>query len=197
MLHIEQVESRRLLSATLNGRELEIVGTAGDDVVTVWVNKAATRVIVQDNGVESSFRASRVRALEIDTFAGNDLITLGENLFLGGDIDAGAGNDTVFGGSGNDDIDGGDGDDVLYGNAGNDEIDGDAGNDALYGGLGNDDLEGGTGTDRLLGGSGRDTLEGGQGVDQLVGGSGSDAFDLDDDASELVDFVTGVDRRTT
>lgn len=177
MLHIEGVESRRLFSVVLDGRELEITGTESADVINVWLNRFGTRVITSINGEESSVPARRVRSIEIDALGGDDVVTVWETLTADTDIDAGAGNDIVHGGSGNDDIDGGPGNDTLYGHAGRDE------------------LEGGEGSDRILGASGRDTLEGGPGQDVLIGGSGGDAFDERDSASEIVDFVPGVDRR--
>lgn len=56
----------------------------------------------------------------------------------GDSINAGGGNDTVYGLAGHDVIDGGAGDDALYGDAGNDLITGGLGADKLYGGAGND-----------------------------------------------------------
>ena len=48
-------------------------------------------------------------------------------------------------------IDAGDGDDTIFGNAANDEIDGGAGNDTLIGGSGDDNLRGGIGNETLDG----------------------------------------------
>src|SRR5690606_11391264 len=62
-------------------------------------------------------------------------------------IDAGEGNDTVYGMGGDDTILGGDGDDQIYGGDGNDTISGDAGADLIYGGLGDDSLAGNDGND--------------------------------------------------
>jgi Ca2+-binding RTX toxin-like protein len=73
-------------------------------------------------------------------------------------VNAGAGDDVVFGGAGNDKIDAGSGDDVVYGGAGNDVLGGGEGNDILIGGEGNDQLDGGVGNDVLSGGSGSDTF---------------------------------------
>lgn len=116
-------------------------------------------------------------------------------------IDAGGGNDTVYGGYGTDTLRGGDGDDLIRGSgvpagpgaggevmalqdqadrieggAGNDILFGDGGNDTLLGGVGNDLLVGGAGDDRLQGGEGMDTLRGGIGADRLSGGAGADHF---------------------
>ncbi len=110
-------------------------------------------------------------------------------------VNAGAGDDTVEGGTGIDFVYGGDGDDtidgkygtnVLFGDAGSDRIyDGDAGswldggdgNDALYGGNGENVLIGGAGNDMLCDGDDAGWLEGGDGDDVLYGGGGADTLD--------------------
>jgi Ca2+-binding RTX toxin-like protein len=82
-------------------------------------------------------------------------------------IDAGDGDDLVYGGSGND---------TIWGGAGDDRIFAGGGNDLVYGGPGNDLLDGGAGNDTLWGGDGNNHLIGGLGVDNLIGGSGQDVF---------------------
>jgi serralysin len=67
-------------------------------------------------------------------------------------------------------INAGGGDDSLYGGDGSDRLSGEDGNDHLYG----DD-----GSDRLSGGAGSDVLNGGAGSDKLYGGAGSDVFVFD------------------
>lgn len=73
-------------------------------------------------------------------------------------VDAGAGDDTVYGGYGNDVLIGGLDNDTLYGNSGIDSLYGGAGDDKLYGENGNDFLQGGAGTNTIDGGAGTDTL---------------------------------------
>lgn len=73
-------------------------------------------------------------------------------------VDAGAGNDTVYGGYANDTLIGGTGDETLYGNSGNDTLVGGDGDDKLYGGSGDDLLMGGAGSNVIDGGSGVDTV---------------------------------------
>ena len=78
------------------------------------------------------------------------------------------GDDTLFGGDGND---------VIAGNGGDDYIDGGADNDKLWGddwGLegadhGKDSLLGGAGDDQIIGGGNDDVLYGGDGQDILIG----------------------------
>lgn len=76
------------------------------------------------------------------------------------------GNDTLYGGAGNDTWIGNGGNDVIYGGADNDSIQGNAGNDILFGDAG---------ADTLLGNEGNDTIEGlGAGTDYIDGGTGWD-----------------------
>ncbi|MEX1108767.1 MAG: calcium-binding protein, partial [Dongiaceae bacterium] len=65
---------------------------------------------------------------------------------------------------------GGKGDDTLFGGDGN---------DFLFGGKGKDTLVGGDGNDKLFGGKGNDFLDGGAGSDYLFGDKGNDTFNFD------------------
>ena len=88
----------------------------------------------------------------------------------------GQGNDSLYGGAGDDVIDE-DGAGVKLGAQwGNDYIDAGDGNDIAYAGDGNDTLLGGAGNDVLYGEQGDDTLCGGLGADTLIGGVGADQF---------------------
>jgi Ca2+-binding RTX toxin-like protein len=75
-------------------------------------------------------------------------------------IDAGAGNDTIYGSSGRDTVFGGIGNDTIYGAAGDDSLYGQAGLDQIFGGLDNDLLDGGADflADILRGEEGDDTF---------------------------------------
>ena len=79
---------------------------------------------------------------------------------------------------------GGKGDDSLYGGGGDDKIDGGKGDDALYGNAGDDKLEGGKGDDTLYGGAGDDILKGGKGSDTFV-------FKAGDGGDVVTDFKIG------
>ena len=91
-------------------------------------------------------------------------------------INAGIGNDTVFGLSRDDILNGEDGNDIINGGHGSDTITGGAGNDMLYGAFGNDVIDGGEGDDIIKGNDHRDTLTGGKGADTLYGGADDDTL---------------------
>ena len=132
--------------------------------------------------------------------AGDDtLIINGED--INGNIDGGAGHDTVL-------IDDAAGVFFDLGLSHVEEAQGGAGNDRLYttgteaisvfGGAGNDQLLGGAGNDTLSGGSGADVLKGGAGDDRLVidaadlqnnidGGVGYDTLVIEDTAGRVFD----------
>ena len=112
-----------------------------------------------------------------------------------------AGNDKLFGDSGNNTISGAAGNDQLIGNGGDDSLSGDTGNDTIWGDNGNDTILGGDNADQLIGDNGdassvggndsidagadndtiwgeggNDTINGGAGKDQMTGGAGADMF---------------------
>ena len=100
-------------------------------------------------------------------------------------VNAGLGNDKLYGYNGNDELDGGDGNDEVYGGNGNDVVRGGRGQDFLDGGAGDDVLDGGADADILFGGLGRDQLYGGSGNDKLFGGDGNDSLFGGDGDDEL------------
>lgn len=89
-------------------------------------------------------------------------------------INAGAGDDEIFGGNGNDRIDAGAGNDTVYALGGDDLVRGEEGDDLINGDLGRDRLYGDAGRDTLIGASGNDRLFGGADPDILGGGNGND-----------------------
>lgn len=84
------------------------------------------------------------------------------------------------------------GNDILYAGSGDDLVFAKAGNDQLYGENGDDFLDGGEGNDSLYGENGNDTLDGGLGNDYLVGSSGSDTylFNLGDGKDTIYNYDT-------
>jgi Ca2+-binding RTX toxin-like protein len=93
-------------------------------------------------------------------------------------IDAGDGDDTVYGDNG---------DDVLIGSAGADHLYGEAGNDLIYGGELPDFLDGGKGDDIIRGGADADVVIGAEGNDKLFG----EAFTDEIHGNDGNDYVDG------
>ncbi len=107
------------------------------------------------------------------------------NFATGSTIRSRDGDDSVFGGNGDDLIQSARGNDWVEANKGDDELRGGSGGDRLFGDSGDDILRGGSGTDTLWGGSGQDTafgqdgddtIFGGRDIDSLEGGSGDDVI---------------------
>lgn len=105
-------------------------------------------------------------------------------------LDAGLGNDTIFGrdwqdtligGAGDDAIDGGDGGDMIVGGVGRDTLHGDRGEDQIFGGDHDDEVDGGDGADIVLAGTGSDFVLGGWGEDKIYGGAGDDDLNGEDE----------------
>jgi len=127
-----------------------------------------------------------------------DLI-IGNN--LGNIIDAGEGNNFVYGGGGDDIILAGSGNDLILGGAGDDTIDGQAGNNILSGGDGNDFItatdgddviDGGSGDDQIYAGDGNNNLTGGADNDYLATGEGNDVIN-GGDGNDIIDAGDGDD----
>ena len=213
-ISFESLEKRLALSVspgvTLTDGQLQICGDTGDN--KVFIRELASNQIEVSTDfllTPQTFDLADVEEIQIETGAGDDLVNLSALTSLGATVDAGEGNDRVFGSAGNDLIAGGDGNDVLLGNAGHDEIHGGQGDDTIFGSAGNDQLQGDSGADSLFGNDGDDHLQGddhyqmGDGdnqsqSDRLFGGAGDDTLDggLGDDlviGDAGNDFVAGSD----
>ena len=106
-------------------------------------------------------------------FGGDDHIVMGGTAQRD-KMEAGGGNDTLWGDDGNDVLEGGAGDDSIIGGAGNDILTDREGDDFLKGGDGKDAMFGGAGEDLLVGGEGGDLINGGDDEDEVFGGLGND-----------------------
>ncbi len=135
-----------------------ILSGDGDDLITGGVGLDS--VNITDDGSDT-------------TFPGPDPILDNGDDF----IDAGAGNDTVFGEDDNDTILGGAGNDLIDAGIDDDSVDGGDGVDVILGDQGDDTLDGGGDTDLILGGVGDDEIDGGEGDDILDGEDGDDLID--------------------
>jgi len=116
--------------------------------------------------------------MSVDAGSGGDTITLPiTNVGHECTVDAGPGDDTVYGSPLADVIHGGDNVDTIYGYGGNDVLNGDAHGDFIYGGDDDDEIDGGTHGDTIEGQGGADTIFGGRGGDTIDGGDEDDRID--------------------
>src|SRR3954447_329127 len=145
---VEALEVRSMMSASpltiseasyAGGTQLRIIGTAGDDQITVSLNDNGLTI---SNGDWNTTAAGNYKSLLINAAAGNDSVAVAADVTVNA---------------------------IIYGGAGNDQLTGGAGNDNLYGGLGKNTLNGGAGDDVLvtIGGGANDTLTGGAGNDRF------------------------------
>jgi Ca2+-binding RTX toxin-like protein len=139
-----------------HGRQAEIVGTDGDDVL----HGTPERDVIWGGPGDDEIRSS----------LGNDLVC------------GGAGDDVIHGGRGNDEVDGGPGTDRVIGDLGDDKVLGGPGDaDEVAGHLGIDNVNGGPGDfDLVHGDYGYDRMDGGPGAGDIAsfatkvaGGKGS------------------------
>jgi hypothetical protein len=201
--------------------DLQIVnGGAGNDIFIV--SASAPRIVVLNNdnlGTNlASISIGTVESLRIDTFAGNDRITVNDLTGVTGlgllDFTLGTGSDTVnasallagvvpnifIGGGdretpsiadGDDTLIGSQGDDTIFGYGGNDTIIGNRGNDLLFGDIGDPVFAGGNDTFVWNDGDGSDTIDGEAGSDTVLvtGGPGNDSFVITPNATDTrIDF---------
>ena len=181
----ESLESRAMLSATFDVGTgvLTLQGTERADVISVSKGRDAGSVVVRGvDGVKKDAVFTQVSAVVIETFGGNDKVSIGRGIrapngaLMSFTIDVGNGNDSVDAGDGNDTIRGRDGNDSIRGRSGDDRIDGGNGNDSCSGEGGDDDLSGGAGVDSLGGGLGNDKMSGDDGNDLVSGDDGDDSI---------------------
>lgn len=147
----------------------DINGSSGLEVIGGGIG-GGNLVLGEQAAGDNRIQPTLTGVTEIRGQGGSDVIVPGPN-----NPDA-----TIFGLSGNDSMFGGTGDNEIFGNEGNDTTYGLAGDDALYGGQGDDYLFGGADDDRLQGDDGNDTLAGGSGNDSLFGGEGNDLLEGND-----------------
>ncbi|MFL6106045.1 MAG: calcium-binding protein [Marmoricola sp.] len=160
-------------SARVVDHTLRIIGTAGEDRITVAFSAdgASAAVAFADGSPATGFNRSDFANVAVFLRSGDDQF----HAVSGGAGDPRIG---VYGGSGDDVIVGGSGDDVLAGADGNDELRGGPGADVLYGDRGEDVIDGGIGADTEFLGSGADAAlwVPGEGSDIVHGGRGADTF---------------------
>ena len=141
-----------------------------DTVIYYEGHKGETVIAVLEDFTDLTYDMFNLKIYDF----GDDDNTIRGTAEVSNHISGGHGDDTLYGGSGEDRLNGGFGDDHIYGGAGYDRIQGSVGDDTLYGGDGDDRFWGSTGDDILYGGADNDWLYGGDGDDTLYGGDGDD-----------------------
>jgi len=123
-------EDRITIELSADGRSYEIESATPLEVggtVCTHPEKLTTMLICE---------AAPIAGFEINTGAGNDVVTLGRTVPVPATIRGGEGDDVLTGGAGADKLIGGPGDDELIGRGGNDLLIGGPGDDRLNGGSG-------------------------------------------------------------
>ncbi|MCA9170961.1 MAG: VCBS domain-containing protein, partial [Planctomycetales bacterium] len=153
----------------LHNGVLQIIGTAGDDHITLNQTGNGSLKVHSDFIVEFAtdstrdFLLSDISSVVAILCDGDDQLTISNRINLDTIINGGAGNDRLNGGSGMN---------LILGGSGEDHIIGGSGRDILLGGLG---------ADRIVGAAGRDLLSGGRLVDASLD---------EDTTSHLSDLVS-------
>lgn len=149
---------------------LQIVGTPGNDVLTVSRSGSQLRLVSNFLSPRNqTIPSASVSSLNISMGDGRDLVNIVATVTQPVTIDGGDGNDLLNAGGGRS---------VLLGGAGNDLLSAGQGSAVLVGGEDNDLLFGGGQRDVLIGGGGSDILNGGGNEDILIGGTTSYDSDL-------------------
>lgn len=123
-------EDRITIELSADGRSYEIQSATPLEVggtVCTHPEKRAEELLCE---------AIPIAGFEINTGAGNDVVTLGRTVPVPATIRGGEGDDVLTGGAGADKLIGGPGDDELVGRGGNDLLIGGSGFDKLNGGSG-------------------------------------------------------------
>src|SRR5690554_6642299 len=143
----------------------------GDDHVQVSQRDDGT-LDIDVNGEIYEVRLTERQELTIRTGDGNDTIEAAPNVTVNMVVDAGAGDDHIVTGMGDDRIQAGDGNDFIQTIGGRNDIDGGSGDDTIHGGDGANVIYGGRGNDEIHAGSGFNYIDGGRGDDVIHGGDG-------------------------
>ena len=161
------------VEAYVDSAGLYVDGTDDADEISVFRVGNQLEVTADDVSL-GRFDRSEFSVVVIDSLAGDDTIRINLNVTDQTFIYTRGGNDTVYGGSGDDFVVGFEGNDRLFGRAGNDSLHGGEGDDFLLGQAGDDYLSGADGVDELRGGIGNDTIYAGEGDDFIEGAAGDD-----------------------
>jgi hypothetical protein len=172
---VEQLESRRLLAASLdNAGVLSVTGTRKADTIFITYGPdSLDTLFVRINKDEFSFDFADVKQITVQAGALGDHVEFRAFATNPDHFQIPA---TIFGSTGDDFILGPGSRSRIYGGTGNDKIFAGFRRDIVYGEEGNDTIDGGQGNDYLRGGEGNDKITGGLGLDELYGDGGADTF---------------------
>jgi hypothetical protein len=215
---IEPLELRKLLSAQLEGGVLRVTGTDGHDRFRIFISSGD--LIVDQDGDQTSFKASDVDQLQVSAGDGDDQVLLFPEI-RNAQVEGGNGSDTLIGGDRDDTLDGGGGDDHLDGKGGADVLIGGSGfdsadyrfrtedltlsinnkpDDGANGGSEGDNIRddverivGGSGDDRITGSAADNSIDARGGNDTVFGLGGNDSLD-GGDGDDVLDGGNGDDR---
>ncbi|HET6575770.1 MAG TPA: calcium-binding protein [Fimbriiglobus sp.] len=174
--NVNQGASSDTITVTRSGGTIAVSVNCGVDVPGTGTGFAAND---QQDAFVSLFNVGQVTSIVVQAGDGNDAVTIGGDVGVPVSVDGQAGNDTLIGG-----------DITLIGGAGNDYLYGSTGNDSLTGGDGNDTLYGLDGNDTLAGGNDNDQIYAGTGANTVTDGTGNDLIDLSQNAV-AVNYATG------
>ncbi|MCA9135160.1 MAG: hypothetical protein KDB00_00335 [Planctomycetales bacterium] len=171
---------------------------AFDHVRLVWDSAAGQAKAWLNDQLAASFTLNEYDLVEINTLGDSDWIIVQSSFPIPLKINAGDGDDVIYGGGKADHIIGGPGRDLIFAYGGDDIIDAGADSDLVYGGSGNDLILTGDGRNVSYGGNGDDTIIGGEGIDIIVGNAGNDVLDGGNGKSRIYggdgdDFILGGD----
>jgi len=168
----EQTQAGSLFNTYVSSDQVVFTTTGqGDDVVRVSQRDDGT-LDIDVNGEAYEVRLTERQELTIRTGDGNDVIEAAPNVTVNMVVDAGAGDDRIVTGMGDDRIQGGDGNDFIQTLGGRNDIDGGSGDDVIHGGDGANVIFGGRGNDEIHAGAGFNHIDGGRGDDVIHGGAG-------------------------
>lgn len=180
--------------ASLRNGTVTVYGTSAAD--RVGIGSKSSNYVFTVNGVTRAFAKASVNSILAYTYDGDDLIQMAEEVLPSSYLEAGNGNDAIYGSHGDDIINAGTGRDTVFTRNGSNRVAGGDDADTVWGGIGRDRIFGGNGNDYISGGAGRDILAGDDGNDTLLGGASNDTlygFAGDDILNGLngTDFIYG------
>ncbi len=142
-----------------------VAGASEQNMIHIWLTPDGRNYVIESlvqlevggticanpEGVPNELicEASLIGSFEVNSGAGDDVVSVAENVAAPVTLRGGAGDDVLVGGASGDKLVGGPGNDKLVGRSGPDWLYGGAGEDRLIGGRGEDLCRGGVGSDAV------------------------------------------------